>query len=314
MKRALICTLLFALLSSSSCDDDDPVKRLSYSKTVFSESQKNTGVFEYEEAIDTLFIGAANVEFSGTIGEDFISSEKLVVELDESSDSEKSLEGLTFRAILVYENDDCREKYSSDCDRNTNRNIVDDRDGDNRSEDISLAFTIEGEKKEHESVDGTSKLKLTFKDNAFEGNLDAEEDISASEVNLTLKFIDRASLKFESESDGTSVANNRQILVSEGRQQSTIFISLLNDLFEGNSGEDMVETNKVSIAGELPTGMTVRTELQIDKSVTLFLDNASTATPGEYTITVTFEDTAFTYSDKASDITNYSTDIVILVK
>lgn len=304
---AIVFLGLVAFCLNSCSDFSQETKSITKTKTTFIESKENDGIFRYKDTEDTMFINAVNFSFIGDVGEDFIKTNKIKIKLEEHNDLDINIDGLTFKAVLVYEDERCRTKYSIDCDRDKGRfDNRHDYDGDREEKDLTLAFLVEGEKKNgHESADGTSRLEIEFYDVSVKG--DEAKDIGGYRTYIGLRYRDRANLQFTSSS--STSGNNKQFLFNSGQLSNYIDVQILNDFFEPPSGTNIAKESKyMEVKGLEGTNYTLRAEIRSNNSLRMYVD--CTTCTGNKAFNVKFKDSLFN-SEKASLITGVETELQI---
>lgn len=228
---------------------------IAYSGASFTEAISNNGAIS-----NTITLTLSGDTFTGTNGENYVSSTKLV--------PTNVPTGLTVSAV--------------------------------KASDTTLNVTLTGNASAHANADDISDLTFTLTNSAFTNNTSAANVINYTRSDLSIDYIDPATLAYSASTFTEAVTN-------DGNISSTITITLAGDTFTGTNGEDYVGSGKVTVAN-IPAGLTAVATKATDTTITLSLSGSATLHSSAQDVAnlqFTFQNAAFTNNILASNVTNY---------
>jgi len=164
-----------------------------------------------------------------------------------------------------------------------------------RDSATQVTVSFSGTATSHANSNDVGNLTVTFSANAFVGNTDATNVTNYLKNDITIDFLDPASLSYASASISETSAN-------DGSFTDTLVITLSGDTFAADLTGDISDTNT-------PTGLTAVFTRDSATQVTVsFTGNATSHANGDdiSNLTITFSDAAFVNNSSATNVTNYN--------
>ena len=164
-----------------------------------------------------------------------------------------------------------------------------------RDSDTTVTLSLTGNATNHYDVDDISNLTVAFLDAAFVNNTSASNVINYQKADIAVDFNGPPTLSYDANTLNEALAN-------DGSCSEFLLVTLDGDVF-------VADITGTITASNVPAGMTAvftrnsDTEVQVELSANA---TSHAAADSISNLTVTFLDSAFTYTTTASDITNYN--------
>ncbi len=238
---------------------------------------------------------AANVTnyLKNDIGVDFIDAASLSYSSSTLSEETSNVGSITDTTIITLSGDTFDTDLTGDImasNTPTGLTVVFTRDS---ATQVTVSLT--GSASSHANSNDVGNLTITFSANAFTNNTDASNVTNYLKNDITIDFIDPATISYSSATLNESTANT-------GAISETFIMTLSGDTFAADLTGDITTTN-------LPAGLTaVFTRDSATQVTASFTGTATGHANGDdiSNLTVTFLDAAFTNNTNASNVTNYN--------
>ena len=163
-----------------------------------------------------------------------------------------------------------------------------------RDNDTTMTLSLSGNATNHYDVDDVSDLTVTFLDAAFVNNTSASNVTNYLKNDLSVDYTGPPTLSYDANTLNEAVAN-------DGSCSEFLLITLIDDIF-------VADITGTITASNVPAGMSAVFTRNSDTEIKVELSGNATnhlASDSISNLTITFLDSAFTYTSTASDITNY---------